>query len=135
MRSVVLAMAIAMMAPALPAQEAGNPGIEATINRQMEAFRAQDVGTAFGFASPAIKRLFGSAENFGQMVRQGYPMVWDPGTVRMLELREVGGALWQRVMVTDRAGATHVLDYRMIETPEGWQIDGVQILPRAGVGA
>jgi hypothetical protein len=69
------------------------------------------------------------------MVRNGFPMVHRPMSVRILELREVAGRLWQRVMVTDQAGNAHVLDYQMVETPDGWQINGVQLLPQAGVGA
>jgi hypothetical protein len=62
-------------------------------------------------------------------------MVASPGTVRMLEQREISGSLWQKVMITDQAGRTHLLDYQMIETPEGWQINGVQLLPEPGLGA
>ena len=62
-------------------------------------------------------------------------MVHRPSDVRFLELREVAGRLWQRVMMTDAAGRIHMLDYQMIETPEGWQINGVQILPAPDVGA
>ncbi len=122
---------------ALPvfADETRNPGIEATIQGQFDAFVAQDVTGAFSFASPMIKGIFGTAENFGTMVQQGYPMVWNPANVRMLELRTVAGNLWQRVLVTDQGGRTHLLDYQMVETPEGWQINGVQLLPDAGVGA
>jgi hypothetical protein len=129
-----LILAGVMALPAL-ADEARNPAIEATIQNQISAFLAEDVVTAFGFAAPNIKLFFGTAENFGAMVRQGYPMVWHPSSVRMLELRNVAGNLWQRVMVTDDAGRTHLLDYQMLETPEGWQINGVQLLPEAGVGA
>jgi len=39
------------------------------------------------------------------------------------------------VLVTDQSGRTHVLDYQMVQTPEGWQINGVQLLPEVGVGA
>jgi hypothetical protein len=53
----------------------------------------------------------------------------------MLELRTVAGNLWQRVMITDDMGRTHLLDYQMIETPEGWQINAVQLLPQQDVGA
>jgi hypothetical protein len=120
--------------PAL-ADEVPNPAIQATIQGQFDAFIAKDVTGAFEFASPMIKGVFGTAENFGTMVQQGYPMVWNPATVRMLELRTVAGNLWQRVMVTDQSGRTHLLDYQMVETPEGWQINGVQLLPQAGVGA
>jgi len=109
--------------------------IRDTIRQQLDAFNAQDPTRAFSYASPTIKGIFGTADNFGTMVQQGYPMVWRHGEVRMLELRTVAGNLWQRVMITDLQGRTHLLDYKMIETPEGWQIDAVQLLPQAGVGA
>jgi hypothetical protein len=109
--------------------------IQNTIRSQLEALKSDDFAKAFTFASPNIKGIFGTSENFGQMVRQGYPMVHRPADVRMLELREVAGNLWQRVMITDQQGRTHLLDYQMVETPEGWQINGVQLLPSVGVGA
>lgn len=117
------------------AQEARNPDIEATIQNQFDAFLAEDAARAFTYASPMIQGIFGSSDNFGAMVRQGYPMVWDPANVRMLDLRRENGRLSQRVMVTDQGGRTHILDYRMLETADGWQIDGVELLQQSGVGA
>ena len=116
------------------AQE-GAASVEGTILGQFDAFKADDFATAFTFASPTIKSIFGTPENFGAMVRQGYPMVHRPASVRMLEQRDVSGAVVQRVMVTDQTGATHMLDYQMLRTPEGWQINGVQLLPSTGIGA
>lgn len=133
MRRFLASLALAAFATTAPAQDA--PGIEGTIRSQIDAFLADDFATAFTFASPTIKGLFGTPENFGAMVKRGYPMVWRPGSVRMLERREVAGQQWQRVMITDQAGKTHILDYQMLETPEGWQINGVQLLPQVGVGA
>ena len=129
-----LVLASVLAWPAL-ADDVRNPAIEATIQGQITAFLADDLGAAFAFAAPNIKTIFGSAENFGAMVKQGYPMVYHPSAVKMLELRTEAGNQWQRVMVTDDAGRTHILDYQMLETPEGWQINGVQLLPEAGVGA
>ncbi len=122
---------------ALPglAQETRNPEIEATINNQFQAFAAEDVNKAFSYASPTIKGIFGTPENFGAMVRNGYPMVWKPSSVKMLELRNVAGGLWQRVLVTDASGRLFTLDYQMIEAPGGWQINAVQLLPNSAVGA
>jgi hypothetical protein len=37
----------------------------------------------------------------------------------------------QRVEVIDQAGTAHYLGYQMIETENGWRINGVQILARA----
>jgi len=99
--------------------------IEATIGAQIEAFRADDFAQAFQFASPSIQGMFRTPENFGNMVRQGYPMVWRPAEVRYLDLREISGALWQKVMITDAQGAVHVLDYQMIPSDNGWKINGV----------
>lgn len=118
----------------LPAGAQEDP-VQQTILNQIEAFKADDFATAFDFASPSIKSIFMSPENFGAMVKNGYPMVHRPGSVRMLEQREISGNLWQKVMITDQAGRTHVLDYQMIQTPDGWQINGVQLLPEPGVGA
>ncbi len=109
--------------------------IEGVIGNQLEAFNDRNVDEAWQYASPNIKRLFGSAGNFGMMVQQGYPMVWDNDDVRFLELRDVAGNLWQKVMVRDAQGGLHILDYQMIETPDGWQINGVQLLPSPDVGA
>ncbi len=118
---------------ALPAAAQEEP-IQETIQSQIEAFQADDFARAFSFASPTIKGLFGTPENFGAMVKQGYPMVYRPAQVEMQDLREVAGNLWQRVRITDQAGAGWFLDYMMIETPEGWQINAVQILPAPDVG-
>jgi len=118
---------------ALPASAQEEP-IRNTIQSQIDAFLADDFARAFTFASPTIKGLFGTPENFGAMVKNGYPMVYRPADVQMMELREVAGSLWQRVRITDQAGAGWYLDYMMVETPDGWQINAVQILPAPDVG-
>lgn len=133
MRNGLFAMLFAATL-ALPAAAQEGP-IQQTIQRQLQAFQADDFAQAFSFASPAIKGLFGTPENFGAMVQSGYPMVYRPAEVEMQELREVAGNLWQRVRILDQSGRAHLLDYMMIETPEGWQINAVQILPAPDVGA
>ena len=50
--------------------------IQTTIRSQLEALKNDDFATAFTFASPSIKYMFETPENFGRMVRGGYPMVW-----------------------------------------------------------
>ncbi|MFN7003276.1 MAG: DUF4864 domain-containing protein [Roseinatronobacter sp.] len=109
--------------------------IQKVISDQIAAFMADDFETAFTFASPSIKRMFGSPERFGQMVRDGYPMVHRPADVQMLEQQTVGPHVIQRVMMRDATGRVHFLAYAMVETPEGWQINGVQILRAPEVGA
>ena len=73
--------------------------------------------------------------NFGMMVQRSFPMIWDNATARYLPQREEGGAILQRVIVTDKDGVSHVFDYKMIETPDGWQIDGVNYVPAPDLSA
>ncbi|MCH2165123.1 MAG: DUF4864 domain-containing protein [Marinovum sp.] len=105
-----------------------NSGIETTITSQLEAFKRDDFDQAFTFASPSIQGMFGTADRFGAMVRNGYPMVWRPRDVTYLELRQIAGGLWQKVQIIDQRGNAHYLDYRMIKGPDGWRISGVQLL-------
>ena len=130
MRLSVLTLLLLAAFPAFAQEEP----IQQTINSQLEALQADDFATAFSFASPTIQGLFGTAENFGAMVQNGYPMVYRPADIQMLELREIAGNLYQRVLVTDANGRGFMLEYQMIETTEGWRIDGVDLLPQAEVG-
>ncbi|TAG23105.1 MAG: DUF4864 domain-containing protein [Rhodobacterales bacterium] len=134
MRAHVFALCLSLLPMMALAEEPRNPAIETTIQSQLNAFIADDFATAFTFASPNIKGIFGTAENFGAMVKNGYPMVYRPAEVEMGELREVAGNLWQRVRVVDQAGKAWYLDYMMIETAEGWQINAVQLLPAPDIG-
>ena len=52
--------------------------VQATISAQLEAFLKDDFETAFTFASPSIRSMFQTPQNFGLMVQRGYPMVWRP---------------------------------------------------------
>lgn len=131
MRAFVLA-GVVLWAGVAVAQEAEIRGV---IGNQITAFRADDFGQAFGYASPAIKGMFGSPDRFGAMVKQGYPMVYRPEEVRYLGLRQEAGRQVQRVMIRDAGGRVHFLDYEMIEAEGGWQINGVRLLPPQGAGA
>ena len=133
MRQFLAACAMLLaLAGMVRAQDSG--AIEDVIGGQLEAFNQRDVEMAWTYASPMIQGMFGNSANFGMMVQRGYPMVWTNTDVRYLELREIGGRLWQKVMVRDENGGLHILDYQMIETENGWQINGVSILPAPDVG-
>ena len=135
LKPFVLAAGLTLAGAAFGQSAADGAAISETIQSQMDAFKARDAEAAFQFASPNIKGMFGTPERFGTMVEQGYPMVWNNDEVQYLELREIAGRLWQKVMIRDASGGLTMLDYQMIETPEGWQINGVQILPMPGIGA
>ncbi|MEP3330755.1 DUF4864 domain-containing protein [Sedimentitalea sp.] len=126
MRQVILIIVICIgLSGPVSAQSAEVTG---TIDAQIEAFLDNDIDRAFSYASPGIRRVFKTPENFGAMVRGGFPMVWRPAEVQYLELRDVAGNLWQKVRITDAAGQVHVLDYQMVNLQGGWKINAVQIL-------
>lgn len=106
--------------------------IRQTIRSQLDAFKSDDFATAYDYASPTIKNVFRNPEMFGHMVQHGYPMVWRPGAVVFLDLEEREGRQFQPVMIEDRSGKVHVLEYKMIQIEGQWQIDGVRLLDSDG---
>ncbi|MEM1353056.1 MAG: DUF4864 domain-containing protein [Pseudomonadota bacterium] len=132
--ALLMALFLGFAAPAAAQTQSDANGIQSTITAQMEAFKVDDFAQAFSYAAPNIKGMFGTADRFGMMVKNGYPMVHRPADVRYLELRELGGRLWQKVQVQDADGTFHYLDYGMVPTEQGWQIAAVQFLPAPDVG-
>ncbi len=112
-----------------------NAAIEGTIQSQIDAFLKDDFGAAFGFASPSIRYMFRTPENFGAMVRRGYPMVWRPGDVEFGPLRSIEGQLSQQVLVSDAEGRRFILEYKMVEVDGAWRIAGVEVIPAPDVAA
>ncbi len=131
--AILVALSLSLAAPA--SAQSDDPAIQGVIQSQIDAFLRDDFVTAFTFASPMIKGIFGTPERFGAMVRNGYPMVWRPSDVQFLELEQRDGALHQKVMVADPQGTLFILDYEMIETEEGWQINGVRVIRAPQVAA
>ncbi|MCY4305953.1 MAG: DUF4864 domain-containing protein [Aestuariivita sp.] len=124
----VFLIAMFVWAASLTAGVTQSQDIQNVIESQLEAFKADDFTQAFTYASPSIQRVFRDPENFGRMVRGGYPMVWRPAEVRFLELREISDQFFQRVLITSMTGKTHILDYHMIENAGSWKINGVYMV-------
>ena len=77
----VLALAAFATFGAAAAQEltgADRQEFQRVIAGQIEAFRADDGPAAYGYAAPAIKKIFPSPEIFMEMVRNGYRPVYRP---------------------------------------------------------
>lgn len=114
---------------------AQDAAIEGVIQSQLDAFQQDDFATAFTFASPTIRGMFGTADRFGMMVRNGYPMVWRPEVVDFLEMKERGPLRYQSVLIQGADGVPHVLEYEMIQVEGDWKINGVRFLRAPFVGA
>ena len=129
--AIAAALCLGMAAPVL-AQETP---FQQVIADQITALQADDFETAFTYASPMIKGIFGTPQRFGMMVEEGYPMVYRPAEVTYLDAREVGQVTKQRVMMRDADGVFHVLEYDMILVDGIWQINGVELLRAPQIGA
>ncbi len=125
------AVLLALFLPLAPVQAQSPADI---ITAQIDAFRESDFETAFGYASGNIRAIFGTPEVFGQMVTQGYPMVLDPAEVLFVERMDHFGIQLQRVLITDRAGVPHLLEYSLTGTGADLRINGVRILRQTGAG-
>ncbi|MEM6758578.1 MAG: DUF4864 domain-containing protein [Pseudomonadota bacterium] len=133
MRALVIGFILALgIAVAATAQDTD---IEGVISDQLSAFEQDDFDQAFTYAAPNIRQIFRTPENFGTMVRRGYPMVWRPGAVTFLELKRQGVGFVQTVQIEDGDGVLHYLAYAMMETGDGWKIAGVSIITAPGVSA
>ena len=109
--------------------------VQAIINSQIKAFQEDDFAAAFTFASPSIRSMFGTPENFGKMVQQGYPMVWRPKDLRFIDFERNQYGRLQSVQIVDQAGKIHFLRYFMVSTSQGWKIAGVEFINPAEFSA
>jgi hypothetical protein len=135
----MLARLLALLLPLLPMalavvpaaaqdtalSDADRAAIREVIGRQVEAFRCDDGESAFGFASPGIRRMFGTSEIFMDMVRQGYQPVYRPRVFDFREIVDLGGQPAQKVHVVGPDGRPVTAFYPMTRLPDGsWRIDG-----------
>ena len=122
-----------LVGPALAQSQSDLPtperrAIRTVIEAQMSAFRADDGERAFGFASPFIRDMFRTAENFMAMVRGGYRPVYRPRNVRFGDLLTVDGAPVQKVYVTAPDGRQVLALYTMERQADGtWRINGCML--------
>jgi Domain of unknown function (DUF4864) len=115
--------------PATDIGAADRAAIKGVIESQIEAFRRDDGAAAFAFASPTIKRMFGTPENFMEMVRGGYPQVYRPRSVGFSDLVRADGVLVQLVDIVGPDGLPVIAVYEMERQPDGsWQINGCRLL-------
>lgn len=126
---VLMAGAAMAQVPAADVGTADRGAIRGVIENQIAAFRRDDGPGAFAFASPNIKRMFGTPETFMEMVRTGYPQVYRPSSVSFGELVRTEGTLLQLVDVVGPDGLPVIAVYEMQQQPDGsWQINGCHIL-------
>lgn len=126
---ILLPLAMAIMMLTSPAVRAQEPAFETIISQQIEAFRAGDGSTAFSFASPTLQQLFGTPENFMQMVKRGYAAVQSPRRFSFTGV-ETGsqGRPVQVVEIVDEDGRIWTARYTFEQQSDGsWRIAAVTL--------
>lgn len=132
--ALLTALLIVFAPLTLRADEPGD-SIQAVIADQIAAFQANDVERAFTHAAPNIQRMFQNPKRFGQMVQQGYPMVWRPARYQWLKIVETESGPVQVVLFEDQSGRLHEAGYLMQQIDGTWRINGVKLREIDGVGA
>ena len=109
--------------------------IQGVITRQIDAFRHDDAGAAFAFASPGIQAQFGTPDRFLDMVRRAYPAVHRPRAMEFTGLRLSEGGVVQEGELVGPDGALQLALYSMERDAAGaWRIAGCTLVPSARVG-
>ena len=119
--------------PDVGVSQADTQGARAAIQAQLKAFAADDAKRAFSFATPQLRRFFGTPENFIATVRNGYPVVYRPASVAFLKPERDGSALVQAVHMTDADGVLWLALYHLERQPDkSWRISGCQVVEAKG---
>ena len=122
--------------PAFGQTPADRLAIQGTIAGQIEAFRHDDAETAFGFAAPAVRNKFGTAEIFMDIVRRAYQPVYRPRSVVYGSTTDLGDHFLQRVEAIGPDGRAYQALYYMLRGTDGvWRIDACELTESLAVGA
>lgn len=133
MVAAILLIAASLVLPASalavdPPTEADRAQIRDVVSRQLEALKRDDGETAFSFAAPGIKSLFGTVENFMSMVRNGYQPVHRWQSFAFRDIRVVEDWVIQKVHIEAQDGSSVTAVYVMEKQPDGtWRIAGCSL--------
>ena len=126
-------LAAATQALGADVADADAKGARAVIQAQLKAFATDDAKSAFSFATPQLREVFGSPENFIAMVRRSYPVVYRPASVAFLKPELDGDAVTQAVHLTDADGRLWLALYRLERQPDmRWRIGACQVVVARG---
>jgi hypothetical protein len=137
-------LAGALLAPALllgaahaqTLSPADSTAIQGVIADQIQAFRHDDGATAFSFATPALREMFVTPENFMDMVRSGYQPVYRPQRYAFEPSRTEDGAIEQPVDVIGPDGRAATAIYTMERDADGqWRIAGCRLVVKPAISS
>jgi hypothetical protein len=103
------------------------------VRRQLDAFSQDDAAKAFSYAAPNIRHLVGTAENFLEMVRTQYDIVYRPTTTTFMQPSGEAGEAVLKVQMTDEDGGAWIATYTLQrQKNKSWKITGCSIAEATG---
>lgn len=103
--------------------------IEKVIRDQIDAFGRNDARRAFAHATPDIRRMFGTPDDFMRMVRDAYAPVYRASSVVFLKLETIGGLTFQTVHLVDGEGRVWLARFAMRRQPgKAWKVGGCELV-------
>jgi hypothetical protein len=104
--------------------------IRAVVRAQVDALRAGDAAKAFGFAAPATRAQYRSADAFLRMVERGYPPLLGARYDEFLDGAVLGGTVIQPLRLVQPDNTVLVALYTMQRQRDGqWRIVGCALAP------
>ena len=141
MRTVLAATLLTLcLGTAALAEEGGmsatdQAAIRSVITNQITAFQKDDGAGAFSYAAPSTQGVFGTADNFMEMVRRGYPPVYRPHSVEFSTLSQSDDGILQNVELIGPDGLPYTARYTMEREADGsWRIIACEILQSRRLG-
>ena len=137
-RAAQLLMVVLLGLWALPASAGGlspkdQKQIIQVVQGQLNAFAKDDAAKAFSFAAPNIRHLVGSAENFLEMVRTQYEIVYRPSSTTFMQPIGEAGEAVLKVRITDEDGDTWIASYTLQkQKTKVWRITGCSVNEATG---
>ena len=124
---------MATSSAAADVSEADAKSVRAVIQAQLDALAVDDAKAAFALAAPNLREMFGTPDDFIDMVRTSYPVVYRPVSVAFLKPERVDDALFQGVHLTDADGNLWLAMFRMVrQRDKSWRIAGCQVVHASG---
>jgi len=125
----ILLLALAPLAALAQVKAADAAAVRKVIEAQIDAFRKDDAERAFSYATAEIRFTFGTPQNFMEMVRSSYAVVYRPRSVAFDAPVYAGDDdLVQPVRLTDADGRAWLALYPMQRGPDGvWRTNGCQL--------
>ena len=107
--------------------------VQAVVQSQLAAFAKDDGDKAFSYATPELRKSFGSSKAFMAMVKTGYPVVYRPASVVFLKPESSDVDAIQRVQMQDSGGGAWLAVYSLQrQKDKSWRISGCVVIENKG---